>query len=192
MMPKTTAPVLAAAAPWFPWLKGAIFALLVTNAVGYALFGRPTEAIDSLAWLTLLALFELETAYPQRMQQKRVAATVRTGRLVAGIAVVMAAIGFVREHEWLDAVNAMLWIAVVILFEFEVRRLDIVERHRPLFAGIAGSLYTAMAALVLIWAWSREWFDAYDALLWLIAFVALELNVLGIQGEPAVGPKAPC
>ena len=192
MMPKTTAPVPAAAAPWFPWLKGAIFALLVTNAAGYALFGRPTEAIDSLAWLTLLALFELETAYPQRMQQKRVAATVRAGRLVAGIAVVMAAIGFVREHEWLDAVNAMLWIAVVILFEFEVRRLDIVERNRPLFAGIAGSLYTAMAALVVIWAWSGEWFDAYDALLWLIAFVALELNVLGIHGEPAVGPKAPC
>jgi hypothetical protein len=191
MTPHTAAPVPAEAKPWFWWLKGSIFALLAVNAAGYALFGRPTEALDSLAWFTLLALFELETAYPQRMQQKRVAVIVRAGRLVAGGAVVMAAIGFIREHEWLDAVNAMLWIAVVILLEFEVRRLDAVERHRPLFAAIAGSLYAAMAALVVIWAWGGEWFDAYDALLWLIAFVALELNVLGIHGEPAV-PKAPC
>ena len=191
MTPQTVAPVPAAAAPWFPWLKGSIFALLATNVAGYGLFGRPTEALDSVAWLTLLALFELETAYPQRMQQKRVAAMVRAGRLVAGIAVVMAAIGFVREREWLDAVNAMLWIAVVMLLELQVRSLDTVERHRPLFAGIAGSLYTAMAALVVIWAWGGEWFDAYDALLWLIAFVALELNVLGLHGEPAATPRGP-
>ena len=190
-MPQAAVPV-PATPPWFPWLKGSIFALLAANVAGYALFGRPTEALDSLAWLTLLALFELETAYPQRMRQKRVAAMVRAGRLAAGIAVVMAAIGFVREREWLDAVNAMLWIAVVILLEFEVRRLDAVERHRRLYAGIAGSLYAAMAVLVVIWAWSGEWFDAYDALLWLIAFVALELNVLGLRGEPAATPRAQC
>jgi hypothetical protein len=173
------APAAAAADPsWFPWLKASIFALLAANAGGYALFGRPTEAIDSFAWLTLLALFELETAYPQWLGRKRVGTLVRAGRLVAGLAVVMAAIGFVHEREWLDAVNATLWIAVVILLEFEVRYLDAVSRHRQLFAGIAGSLYSGMAVLVLIWAWAGEWFDAYDALLWLVAFVALELNVL--------------
>ena len=179
MNQQAAVPAPAATAPlWFPWLKASIFALLAVNAAGYGLFGRPTEAIDSFAWLTLLALFELETAYPQRMRQKRIAALVRAGRLVAGVAVVMAAIGFLHEREWLDAVNAMLWIAVVILLEFEVRYLDAVDRHRRLFAGIAGSLYVGMAVLVLVWAWRGEWFDTYDALLWLTAFVALELNVL--------------
>ena len=28
-------------------------------------------------------------------------------------------------------------------------------------------------------SWRGEWFDAYDALLWLVAFVTLELDVLG-------------
>lgn len=174
-----------AAPPWFRWLKGAIFALLAANAAGYVLFGRPTEAIDSLAWFTLLALFELETAYPGRMRQQRVAAWVRAGRLVAGIAVIMAAIGFVVEREWLDAANAMLWIAVVILLEFEVRYLDTVDRHRRLFAGGAGILYSGMAVLVLAWAWRGEWFDAYDALLWLLAFVTIEMNVLRLSDAAA-------
>jgi hypothetical protein len=188
MTQQAAAPVPAAADPsWFPWLKASIFALLAANAAGYAWFGRPTEAIDSFAWLTLLALFELETAYPQRMRQKRVAALVRTGRLVAGAAVVMAAIGFVHEREWLDAANAMLWIAVVILLEFEVRYLEVVDRRRRLFSGIAGALYSGMAVLVLIWAFSGEWFDAYDALLWLVAFIALELNVL--RGSRAQSPR---
>ena len=171
-MPDTAAP------PWFPWLKTSIFVLLGTNAAGYAWFGRPTEAIDSFAWLTLLALFELETAYPRRMAGPKIAALVRAGRLIAAAAVIMAAIGFIQEGEALDAVNALLWIAVVILLEFEVRYLDAVNRHRWLFVGIAGSLYSGMAVLVLIWAWRNEWLDAYDALLWLAAFVALELNVL--------------
>jgi hypothetical protein len=168
-----------AAVPWwFPWLKASIFALLGTNAAGYAWFGRPTEAMDSFAWLVLLALFELETAHPRRMGEPRIAALVRVARLIAGAAVVVAAVGFVQEGEALDSVNAMLWIAVVLLLEFEVRYLDAVNRHRRFFAAIAGSLYSGMAVLVAIWAWRGEWFDAYDALLWLVAFVALELNVL--------------
>jgi hypothetical protein len=167
-----------AAPSWFPWLKASIFALLGTNAAGYAWFGRPTEAIDSFAWLMLLALFELETAYSQRMGSPRIATLVRAARLIAGAAVVTAAIGFVREGEALDSVNAVLWIAVVLLLEFEVRDLDTVNRHRRLFAAVAGTLYSGMAVLVAIWAWRGEWFDAYDALLWLVAFVALELNVL--------------
>jgi hypothetical protein len=30
--------------------------------------------------------------------------------------------------------------------------------------------------LVGAWAWRGEWFDAYDALLWLAAFVLIELE----------------
>jgi hypothetical protein len=170
---------------WFPWFKAAIFALLAANAAGFALFGRPTEAVDSFAWLVLLALFELETAYPQRVREARVSALVRAARFVAGVAVVIAALGFVREREWLDAINAALWIAVVVVLEIEVRFPKGVERRRRLFATVAGVLYAGMALLVLTWAWQGEWFDAYDAALWLIAFVALEMNVLQISRAPA-------
>jgi hypothetical protein len=171
---------VAAATPWYGGFKAAIFALLTANTVGFALFGRPSEAADSLAWLALLALLELETAYPHRVREKRIAAVVRGGRIVAGITVGAATIGFVYEREWLDAINAALWIAVVVVLEIEVRFLDVVERHRTPFAMVAGTFYAGMAALVLLWAWRGEWFDAYDALLWLVAFVTLEINLLGI------------
>jgi hypothetical protein len=169
---------LAPVAPWYGWFKAAIFTLLAADAAGFALFGRPSEALDSLAWLLLLALLELETAYPQRLAAKRVAALVHSVRIAAGVAVVGAAIGFVYEGEWLDALNAALWIAVVVLLEIEVRFLAAVERHRRAFALTAGTLYAGMAALVGVWAWRGEWFDAYDALLWLVAFVTLEINIL--------------
>jgi len=185
------APLPTAAGRWFPSFKAAVFALLAANTAGFAWFGRPTEALDSFAWLVLLGLFELETAYPRRLREKRVAALVRGGRFVAGMAVVSAAIGFVHEREWLDAINAALWLAVVIVLEIEVRFPHAVERRRRLFVCVTGVLYAGMALLVLTWASQGEWFDAYDAALWLVAFVALELNVLQIPRAPSVaGPGA--
>lgn len=35
-----------------------------------------------------------------------------------------------------------------------------------------------LTLLIPAWAWSGEWFDAHDAALWLVAFVAIEINVL--------------
>jgi len=49
--------------PWYPGFKAAVFALLAYNTA-YYLFGRAwTQALDALAWLTLLALFALETGF---------------------------------------------------------------------------------------------------------------------------------
>ena len=165
--------------PGFARFKAAVFGLLACNAGAYVAFGRATEATDSVAWFVLLALFELETAHAQRLRGAA-AALVRSGRLVAGIAVVAAAAGFFIEREWLDAVNAALWIAVVLVLELEVRFMDAVARHRRLFAGVLGGLYAGLAGLAIAWASHGEWFDAYDAALWLVAFVTIEINVLEI------------
>lgn len=181
------------AAPAYRRFKAAIFTLLAYNAVAFVAFGRPTEAVDSIAWFVLLALFELETAYPQRLRGRRVSILAHVGRSVAAIAVVIAAAGFFVEREWLDAINAALWIAVVLVLEIEVRFLDAVDRHRVAFASVLAALYTGMAGLVFTWAWGGEWFDAYDAALWLVAFVTIEINVLGIAsaGDRAMG-EPPC
>lgn len=74
---------------------------------------------------------------------------------------------------------------MVVLLEVEVRHRDAVARHRALFAAAAGTLYLALAALVVIWAGQSEWFDAYDAALWLIAFVTIEINVLRATDQRA-------
>lgn len=42
------------------------------------------------------------------------------------------------------------------------------------------TLYAGLAALVPVWAWRGEWFEAYDALLWIVAFAGIGINVLQI------------
>jgi hypothetical protein len=163
---------------WYFGCKLAIFALLAFNVGTYAYSGTLTQAVDSAAWLILLALFVLETAHNPRLSGRTATAGIRAIRLVAALAIPLAAIRYVQERQWLDAANAWLWIAVVVLLEIELRFSAAVQRRRAAFAGVAAALYTALAGAVAAWAWRGEWFDAYDALLWLAAFVMIELDAL--------------
>ena len=169
------------ASRWYFWFKAGVFTLLACNATYFLFLGTFSEALDATSWLTLLALFELEAGYGDRLRRTRAAALVHGIRLAAAAAVGAAALGYVYEGEWLDAVNSWLWIGVVVLLEFEVRYPRAVDRRRARFAGVATMLYAGLGALVLVWAWRGEWFDAYDALLWLIAFVTIEIDVLQIS-----------
>ncbi|MGH8637405.1 MAG: hypothetical protein ACREUZ_09770 [Burkholderiales bacterium] len=158
-----------------------MFLLLMANTVVFAVDGTAAEGLDAAAWLTLLLLFELETAHARRLSTRRALVAVHTVRLVAGAAVLAAAIGYVNEEDWLDSANACLWIAVVVLLEFKLRFEQGLARHLGVVETIAAVLYLGLAALVLVWAWRGEWFDAYDAALWLVAFATIEMNVLAIR-----------
>jgi len=173
-------PVTAAGlqAPWQVWLKAAICALLFCNTAFYVATGSPSEALDATAWLVLLALFLAETAVGARLRAGGARMAVRGARFAAALTIAAAAVGYVNDQAWLDVVNTVLWIAVVVLLEIELRRGAIVARHRIRFAIAAAALYAGIAALVPIWAWRGEWFDAYDALLWLAAFATIEMDVL--------------
>jgi hypothetical protein len=161
-----------------------LFGLLASNTAVYALSGTPSEALDSVAWLTLLTAFELETGVGGRFAEGRVAAALRGIRLAAGAAILAAGIGYVQDNEWVDAANLGLWIAVVALLELDVRYPAAVSRHRARFTAATATLYSGLAALVLVWLWQGEWFDAYDAALWLVAFLTIEINVLRIPRAP--------
>lgn len=178
-MPGTSQP------PGYVGFKLAVFVLLIANSAVFAAKGTLSEGLDSLAWLTLLVLFELETAHGHRLSSPRAVTAVHAVRLAAAVAVLAAAIGYLYEESWLDAVNAWLWIAVVILLETEVRCARAVAQHRAAFAAAAAVLYGGLALAVLAWAWRGEWFDAYDAVLWLLAFATIEMNVLADYGKTA-------
>jgi len=160
---------------WYRGAKVAVFALLVCNTAYYLFGGTWTEALDAVAWFTLLTLFALETGFDVR--SRSVMAANRGVRLAAATAIGAAAIGYAWRNEWLDTVNTALWIAVVVLLEFEVRFPGAVAR-RTWIAGTAAVLYAGLGALVPTWAWRGEWFDAYDAVLWLAAFAMIELDIL--------------
>lgn len=176
--------------PWYAGFKLAVFALLVVNTVSFASHGTLSEGLDSIAWFTLLALFELETAHPARIASRRAVAAVHVLRLAAAAAVIAAAVGYLLENAWLDALNAWLWVAVVVLLEIEVRCTQAVARHRGAFGTAAAVLYLGLASAVTVWAWRGEWLNAYDAALWLTAFAAIEMNLLARFTERA-SPERP-
>jgi hypothetical protein len=162
----------------FRLFKAAAFVLLAANLALYALLGRPNELVDAAAWIVLLALFEIETAHGARLSARQVR-LIHFLRLPAAAGVLAAAAGYLLESEWLDAANAWLWLAVVALLEIEVRAPQAVGRRREPFLVAVVVLYSALLLLVPAWLWQGEWLDAWDATLWLAAFFAIELNVLG-------------
>jgi hypothetical protein len=166
-----------------PAYRGALYALLVANALYFAWHGTRSEALDAAAWLVLLALFDVETRWPEWLRSRRRRALLRLTRLAAAAGVITAMAGYTIEEDVLDAVNSVLWIAVVILLEAEVRFAELVSKARSALTAAAVLLYGGLAVLVVLWAVQGLWFDAYDALLWLIAFATLELNVLRKTGS---------
>lgn len=158
-------------------LKAVLFALLAANAVWFALGPSPSKAIDACAWLVLLALFVAETDFGHLLEAGRSRMLVRAARLVAGIGVVAATIGYVFEDNLLDTVNCVVWIAVVILLETELRFPALAARASDAFRVTALALYGSLGVLVILWAVQGMWIDAYDAVLWLIAFGTIELKV---------------
>lgn len=156
----------------------ALFALLGCNTVYYLIAGRFSEALESIAWYVLLILFTLESAGDHVRRSAATLTLMHGARLLATLAIAASAVLYVREQEWLDAINLALWIAVVALLEIEVRRPAMIAAHRRAFEVTAALLYGGLALLVLIWLARGEWMDAWDAALWLAAFGLLELRLL--------------
>jgi|TARA_B100000749_G_C18381745_1_gene446324 hypothetical protein len=86
----------------------------------------------------------------------------------------------VQNMGWLDIINAFVWIVVVLLIEFEValqnadrfgsKSLAMVRRIKTPFYGV---LFMNAG----IWAVTGYPVYAWDALLWIVGFWAIELNL---------------
>ena len=165
--------------------KWAIYALLAIDVALYARYGRLTELIDTAAWLVLLLLFEWETG-GWRLPARWLPA-LHGARLLASVAVVVAVVGYALERAWLDFFNELTWLGIVALLELEVRLPSSAVRWHRLRRIAAAMLYLALVGFLLAWAVmgfgdenpQAAWLDTWDALLWLVAFVVIELNVFG-------------
>ena len=155
-----------------------LIGLLALNAVIYTANGRAAEAADAVAWFALLALYEWECRRHPAARHQRIEILLFACRLGAAIAIVFSAATFLREQEWLDALNAWLWIGVVIVLEIEVRLTTLSELHRRSLLVTSLLLYGGLAAVMLAWLYQGEWFDAYDASLWIAAFALIEMGLL--------------
>jgi len=93
-----------------------------------------------------------------------------------------AAVASLRPLAWTDVINSGTWLLVVLLLEIDLR----LEESGRLVGGFFRASYAAKVVLYSVllvaavyWGVRGAVLDFWDAFLWLLAFVFIELNVLG-------------
>ncbi len=92
----------------------------------------------------------------------------------------------IRNLAWVDVINAGVWLLVVIVLEFDVQ---LQERKKLEGAPLKVSnalkvvLYTTLLLAAVYWGINGDFVDFWDAFLWLVAFVFIELNVFEWRQE---------
>ena len=87
---------------------------------------------------------------------------------------------------WVDVINAAVWLLVVLVLEIDVR---LQERNRleGLALKLSGAakfvLYGILFLAAVYWGIKGDFVDFWDAFLWLVAFVFIELNVFEWREE---------
>lgn len=92
----------------------------------------------------------------------------------------------VQRLAWVDAINAADWILVVLILEFDVLmqlRGKLSDQIMAISKWIKGVLYSILFAAAVYWGFAGDFLDFWDAVLWLVAFMFIELNVFQWQAE---------
>ena len=96
----------------------------------------------------------------------------------------------IRYLAWLDVINATVWLLIVFVLEADVW---LQERKRYVGAALHTShvlkiiLYSTLLLAAIYWGFKGDFVDFWDAFLWLVAFVLIELNVFEWRQESAEG-----
>jgi hypothetical protein len=91
---------------------------------------------------------------------------------------------------WVDVINAVAWLGVVVVLEADMWQ----QQRGPLsqqFLWVSKIskviLYGTLLAAGAYWAFLGDFVDFWDAALWLVAFVFIEMNFFEWQAEEAEG-----
>ena len=92
----------------------------------------------------------------------------------------------IRYLAWVDVINSGVWLLVVLVLEIDVR----LQEHNR-FEGLALKasnaikvvLYSLLLLAAVYWGFNGDFVDFWDAFLWLLAFVFIELNVFDWRQE---------
>lgn len=94
----------------------------------------------------------------------------------------------IQRLAWTDAINAGVWILIVVILEVDVR---LQERGRfegfalKLSNGLKTIFYSILFLAAVYWGFKGDFVDFWDAFLWLLAFFFIEMNVLEWRKEDA-------
>lgn len=158
----------------YPKLKLTILALLTLNAFIYALVDTFTGMVDAFVWLVLLLLYEVKTNQNNLPVSEAVLQIVRNALILI---IVLVFFSYMFNGEWLDVINTLLWLALVVLMEMEVRWQNLVVQHRRLFWLMTIATFLGLVGTAGLWFWQGAWLDGYDAVLWIAAFALVEVDI---------------
>jgi len=86
----------------------------------------------------------------------------------------------IQRLAWTDVINSGVWLLVVLLLEVDVR----LQEHNRYEGGalvistaMKVILYSTLLLAAIYWGIKGDFVDFWDAFLWLVAFVFIELNI---------------
>jgi len=94
---------------------------------------------------------------------------------------------------WTDVVNAGDWLLVVLVLEMDVRlQLRGLLKGNILLVSkvIKSLLYSILLFAAIYWWIEGDFIDFWDAVLWIVAFIFIEMNVFEWQEETSHASKA--
>jgi len=90
------------------------------------------------------------------------------------------AIKAIQNLALVDIINAADWLIIVVLLEAEVflQLRDLLNKRRLfIFKFTKGMLYAVLFFCAIYWGFLGDLLDFWDAFLWLVAFIFIELNI---------------
>lgn len=99
----------------------------------------------------------------------------------------------VRLLAWTDVLNAGAWLFVVAILEFDVRmqlKNQLQGSIRTLSKIFKAAIYSILIGAAIYWGFAGDFLDFWDAFLWILAFVFIELNVFEWHAERSA-PRQP-
>jgi len=106
-----------------------------------------------------------------------------------GLSALVDKAGFIEifRLSWVDLINSGTWLFVVLVLEMDVR----VQQGNSLFSVFQRVssfskwiLYGILLLAAIYWGFKGDFVDFWDAFLWIVAFVFIELNVFNLQQKP--------
>jgi hypothetical protein len=87
---------------------------------------------------------------------------------------------------WVDVINSAVWLLVVMVLEVDVHLQEINRLEGAVLRVSNASkfaLYSILLLAAIYWGFKGDFVDFWDAFLWLVAFVFIELNVFEWRQE---------
>ena len=175
----------------FILFKYVVYTLLTINIYLFSVNGTFTETIDTTAWVVVLGLFEWETRsmgskYTNRLEPAIIALLSAFCYAV----ITYSAYSYFIESEWLDLSNAITWILIVLVLQYEIYSPNHYKRDGWTFINILKvALYTALFIFAVLWGVEGKALDFYDSFLWILSFFVIEMNVFNFEHHHAEQDK---